>query len=403
MSLKPVAEALAAVLAEARRTETETVPLAEASGRTLAERLAAKRTQPPFDVSAMDGYAVCAADTAAPPARLSLAGESAAGRRFSGRISAGECARIFTGAPVPDGADAILIQENAKAHGADITALEAVAAGRHIRRAGYDFTKGQELLAAGRRLNARDLGLAAAMDHAAVSVFRKPRIAILATGDELVMPGEAAGPDQITASNTFAVAAMAASAGGEPRDLGIARDTLASLDEAINRALSWKADALVTLGGASAGDHDLVREALTARGMTLGFWKIAMRPGKPLMFGRLGGMLALGLPGNPVSSIVCAELFLKPLIRALSGDPEAGADRSEEAVLGRDLPANDQRQDYLRASLSRGTAGALVATPFARQDSSLLADIAKAEALVIRAPFAAAAKAGERVSVIRLG
>ncbi len=402
MSLTPVAEALAAILSAARPTAPETVALTQAAGRTLAADISARRTQPPFAVSAMDGYAARAADIATAPATLALIGESAAGHGFHGVVRAGECVRIFTGAPLPAGADTILIQENASAAGAVITARQSEPPGRHVRRAGIDFSSGDILLKAGARLTARDLALAAAMDHPALTVHRRPRVAVLATGDELVLPGAGPGADQITASNSFAIAAMAGAAGGEVIDLGIAADDRGALDAAIAQAVTRQADILVTLGGASVGDHDLVQQALVKRGMRLGFWKIAMRPGKPLMFGALGPMLALGLPGNPVSSIVCAALFLEPLIRALLGDPQAGADRSEPARLGIDLATNDQRQDYLRAALSRDADGGLIATPFARQDSSLLADLARADALLIRAPFAAALAAGQPVRVLRL-
>lgn len=402
MSLTPVADALAALLASIPGpTETEIRPLAQAAHRVLAQPLKALRTQPPFPASAMDGYAVRAADAVA-GAELAVIGESAAGRRFNGALGAGEAVRIFTGAPVPDGADAILMQENAGGVGTSrITVTEAPRAGQFVRAAGLDFAEGIEILPAGRRLDSAALGLAAAAGHASVPVRRRPRVAILATGDELVLPGQPTGPDQIVASNSFAIAALVSAAGGEPLDLGIASDDHADLAERIGRARTENADVLVTLGGASVGEHDLVQAALTAQGMDLGFWKIAMRPGKPMMTGRLGPMIALGLPGNPVSSIVCGHLFLLPLVEALLGLPDASRDRSVAAMLGRDLPANDMRQDYLRATLERRD-GVLVATPFERQDSSMLATLARAEALVIRAPHAEPAKQGEACRILLL-
>lgn len=403
MALTPVADALAGILAGASPIrERETVPLDRAEGRTLAADVAALRTQPPFPASAMDGFAVRAADVATVPARLALIGTSAAGHAFTGTVGPGQCVRIFTGAPVPAGADAILIQENARAEGNMVEALSPVTAGRFVRQAGLDFREGEVLLRAGRRLGPSAVALAAAMGHATLPVVRRPRVAILATGDELVRPGEPTGPDQIVASNTYAVAAIAERAGAEALDLGIARDDLPALTAAIDAARDAGADVLVTLGGASVGDHDLVQRALAARGWELGFWRIAMRPGKPLMHGRLGAMTVLGLPGNPVSSIVCSLIFLVPLVRALSGDPDAGAVATQPARLGVDLPANDERQDYLRARLSAGEDGTLVATPFPRQDSSMLRLMAEAEALVVRAPHAPAARAGDPCRIIRL-
>lgn len=403
MALTPVADALAGILAGASPIrERETVPLDRAEGRTLAADVAALRTQPPFPASAMDGFAVRAADIATVPARLALIGTSAAGHAFTGTVGPGQCVRIFTGAPVPAGADAILIQENARAEGNMVEALSPVTAGRFVRQAGLDFREGEVLLRAGRRLGPSAVALAAAMGHATLPVVRRPRVAILATGDELVRPGEPTGPDQIVASNTYAVAAIAERAGAEALDLGIARDDLPALTAAIDAARDAGADVLVTLGGASVGDHDLVQRALAARGWEFGFWRIAMRPGKPLMHGRLGAMTVLGLPGNPVSSIVCSLIFLVPLVRALSGDPDAGAVATQPARLGVDLPANDERQDYLRARLSAGEDGTLVATPFPRQDSSMLRLMAEAEALVVRAPHAPAARAGDPCRIIRL-
>ena len=399
----PVAEALSRLLASvAAPLDAETVPVAEAAGRVLAEDISATRTQPPFPASAMDGYAVRAADLATVPATLRLVGTSAAGHGFSGRIAPGETVRIFTGAPVPEGADAILIQENAQAEGERVTAREGVAAGRFLRAAGLDFREGETLLRAGQSLDARRLALAAAGGHARLPVRRRPRVAILATGDELVEPGESPAWDQIVASNGLAVAALVREAGGEPLDLGIARDDRTALASAFRTARDARADLLVTLGGASVGDHDLVQAALSDEGLELGFWRVALRPGKPLMHGRLGDMLVIGLPGNPVSSIVCGLLFVVPAIRALLGDPQAGADRSEPALLGRDLEANDERADYMRARLETAPDRLPVAHPENRQDSSMLAVLGRSEALLLREPHAPAAAAGSPCRIIRL-
>lgn len=405
MALLPVAEALERVLASAPGlVEAEDVPLALCHGRTLARDVAARRTQPPFPVSAMDGYAVRADDVARIPADLRVIGESAAGRGWRGRIGAGEAVRIFTGAPLPEGADAIVIQEDADAlDEGRIRVRERAPAGRYVRPAGLDFSEGETLLAAGRRLDAGDIALAAAMNHASLPVRRKPRVAIIATGDELVRPGETPGPDQIVASNIFALGAIIARAGGEAIDCGIARDARADVARVVAEAQAHLPDILLTLGGASVGDHDLVQETLTGLGLELGFWRIAMRPGKPLMHGRLGDTLFLGLPGNPVSAMVCAILFVAPAIRALVGDPDAprGA-ATEPAILGVDLPENDKRQDYMRASLTIRPDALPLAAPFAKQDSSMLGHLARADALVIRAPFAPPAKAGDLVATIRL-
>lgn len=401
--LIPVAEALARVLrAIPGPVETETVPIGQAAGRTLATEVRATRTQPPFAASAMDGYAVRSADLAAAPATLRLIGASAAGHGFAGVVGPGEAVRIFTGAPVPEGADAILIQEDAEATPDRVTGREPVPARRFIRPSGLDFRSDDRLLAAGEVLDSRRIALAAAGGHGRLSVRRRPRVAILATGDELVAPGEPARWDQIVASNGLAVAALVREVGAEAIDLGIAGDTLAALDDAILRAVAADADLLITLGGASVGDHDLVQSALRTRGLELGFWRVALRPGKPLMHGRLGRMAVLGLPGNPVASVVCGLLFVVPAIRALLGDPRAGADLSEPAILGCDLPENDLRQDYLRSRIETAPDRVPVVHPENRQDSSMLFILGSAEALLIRAPHAPAAKAGESCRILRL-
>jgi molybdopterin molybdotransferase len=399
----PVADALRMILGSAASpTGIESAPLRCAAGRTLARDLAARRTQPPRAVSAMDGYAVRAADVATPPATLDLVGESAAGRGFDGVVGPGQAVRIFTGAPLPEGADTVLIQENAVAEPGRVRALQSAPKGRNIRRAGQDFSVGEVLLSAGIRLGAADIALAAAMNHPALPVFRRPRVAVLATGDELVLPGEEAGPDRIVASNSFALMALAEAAGAEIVDLGIARDDLASLGGAVARAREGGADLLVTLGGASVGDHDLVQRALVAGGMDLGFWRVAMRPGKPLLHGQIGAMQVLGLPGNPVSAIVCGLLFVRPLIRALCGDRHAGDDPSEAAVLAISMAANDSRQDYVRARIIESAEGPPRVEPGPRQDSSLLKALSDADCLVVRPPRAPAAEAGTPCRMIRL-
>ena len=299
-------------------------------------------------------------------------------------------------------ADTVLIQEVAVVEGTTVTAREHPQRGRNVRAAGLDFTEGAVLLDAGTRLGPAEIALAAAMNHPTLPVTRRPLIAVIATGDELVAPGGPVGPDKIVASNSYAVAAFVEEAGGTVLDLGIVADRLPALEAAIAAAREAGADVLVTLGGASVGDHDLVKPALARQGMDLGFWRIAMRPGKPLIHGRMGACTILGLPDNPVSAIVCGVLFLVPLVRALSGDRGAGRDRSEPAVLGAPLPANDKRQDYLRATLARRDDGVLVATPNRLQDSSMLRVLAEAECLLIRGPFASADEAGAPCRVLRL-
>jgi molybdopterin molybdotransferase len=397
----PVADALAAVLAGAEPLPEEMVALDAAYHRVLARDAAALRTQPPQAMSAMDGYAVRAADAAQKGARLKVIGEVAAGRPFDRKIGPGETARIFTGGVIPVGADAIVIQEDTSVDGDRITISEAAVPGRHIRSAGIDFREGEVLLAKGTRLTDRDLSLAASMNYPELAVRRRPRVALLATGDELVMPGATPGPGQIIYSNSYALRALARAEGAETIDLGIAADTLEATRDGIRRARDSGAGILVTTGGASVGDHDLVKRALEAEGVTMAFWRIAMRPGKPMMHGRLDGMRVIGLPGNPVSSYVCGMLFMVPLIRLLSGRTDIGH-VTETALLGRDLGTNDQREDYLRARLQVRADGALIATPVDHQDSSLLANLAAAKALVIRPPFAPAAAAGSPCAILRL-
>ncbi|WP_428696932.1 molybdopterin molybdotransferase MoeA [Stappia sp.] len=401
MSLISVDEALARLLAGVEPVGTERVPIDAANGRILAADLAATRTQPPFPASAMDGYAVRAADIATLPATLRVIGEAPAGHGYAGTVQPGEALRIFTGAPVPQGADTILIQENATRDGDTIAVLESAARGRFVRPAGLDFAQGEVLLRAGERIGFRELALAAAMNHAVLPVRRRPKVAILATGDELVEPGTEPGPDQIIASNHAGVAALVADCGGEPLQLGIAPDNRQAIAAAIAAAREARADILVTLGGASVGDHDLVQEVLGDAGMDLAFWRIAMRPGKPLMAGRIEAMRVLGLPGNPVSSLVCSLLFLRPLIETLLGREATARDR-EHLPLAGDIGGNDRREDYLRATIRRADDGSETVAPSERQDSSMLATLARADALVVRPPHAGPLAAGARVPVIRL-
>jgi molybdopterin molybdotransferase len=401
VALMPVADALAAILAGAEPLPEEMAALDTAFHRVLARNVAARRTQPPQAMSAMDGYAVRSADAADLSARLKVIGEVAAGRPFGRKVGANEAVRIFTGGVIPDGADAVIIQEDTANDGDHITITEAARPGRHIRAAGVDFREGDVLLARGRRLTDRDLALAAGMNYPELAVHRRPKVAVLGTGDELVMPGSTPGPGQIIYSNGYAVRALARSEGAETVDLGLAADTVEATTEGIRRARASGADILITMGGASVGDHDLVKRSLEAEGVTMAFWRIAMRPGKPMMHGRLGTMRVIGLPGNPVSSYVCAFLLLAPLIRALSGRVRIHHVR-ETALLGRDLAANDQREDYLRARLETRADGALVAVPVDHQDSSLLGNLAAARALLIRPPFAPAAPEGMPIAFLRL-
>lgn len=377
----------------------EIVPLASALGRVLGAGVAARLAHPPADVSAMDGYAVRAED-ARLGAKLRVIGEAPAGRPFVGRLGPGEALRLFTGSFVPAGADTILIQENAllEAAAGGITVAQAPALGRHIRRMGQDFTQEDMLIAPGKRLTVRDIALAASANHPWLSVVRRPRVAILATGDEISLPGEAVGPGGIVNSNSAMLAAFVAACGGEAMVLPAAGDDAAAIAAAAEAARG--ADLLVTTGGASVGAHDLVQAGLTRQGFALDFWKIAMRPGKPLIFGRLADLPVLGLPGNPVSAYVCATLFLAPAMAVLAGLAD-GAPVFETARLRGSLPENDVREDYLRAGLRREGGGWLV-EPFSRQDSAMLAPLARADALLRRPPSQPALADGDEVEIIRL-
>lgn len=393
-----VDEARAAVLAGLSPLGAETVPLALATGRVLAEDMAARVSHPPAAVSSMDGYAVRAEDVAACPVRLRVTGTAQAGGAFTGEVKAGTCARIFTGAPVPNGADAVVMQEDTRRDGDTVDIQSSAPVGRFIRPAGMDFQAGELLLRAGTRLGGRAIALAAAMNLPHLPVRRRPRVAVLSTGDEIAQPGDPLGPAQIPGSNGPGLCALIQALGGEPVHLGIARDSRESLDSMI--AAARGVDLLVTSGGASVGDYDLVQDALKDAGMALSFHKVAMRPGKPLMLGELRGIKVLGLPGNPVAAMVTAMVFLAPALRALQGlSTEL---ETVPAVLGADLPANDLRQDFLRAGLERGADGTLTARGFTLQDSAALAGLARADALIIRPPHAPPARAGETVPVMPL-
>lgn len=401
MALLPVAEALERIIAGVEPLPAAETPLKDALGRVLTQDLVAKRTQPPAAVSAMDGYAVRGADVCQAPATLVVIGEVAAGRPFDGEIGPGQATRIFTGGVMPKGSDTVVIQENTDRDGDRVTVKPATETGRNVRREGIDFRAGDKLLVKGTLLTDRDLMLAASMNYPTVPVHRAPRVAVLGTGNELVMPGTEPGPGEIVYSNGFALAALARTAGADVTELGIARDRIDEIAQNIRAAREQGADILLISGGASVGDHDLVQRALTQEGLKLSFWRIAMRPGRPMMHGVLNGMHVLGVPGNPVSSYVCAFLFLLPLLHKLSGRANI-FHRPVAAKLGRDLPANDERADYLRATLEETPDGTLVATPVAAQDSSLMANLAKADCLLIREPHALASKTGSHCVILKL-
>ncbi|MGE0259446.1 MAG: gephyrin-like molybdotransferase Glp [Alphaproteobacteria bacterium] len=392
-----VEEALARLLAPLAPVPPEQVSVADAVGRVLAEDVAARRTQPPFAVSAMDGYAVRADDLDAIPVTLNIVAEIPAGAGFGGRLGPGEAARIFTGAPLPDGSDTIVIQEDTERSGDRVEIREGAPRGRYVRRAGLDFAEGDVLLKAPRRLTPRDIGLAAAMNRPWLFVHRRPRVAILSTGDEIVMPGDPIGPHQIVSSNALALSAFVTASGGVPVLVGNAPDDPDALRHIA--AAASGVDLFVTTGGVSVGEHDLVRDVLSEDGLSIDFWEIAMRPGKPLMFGHYRRTPMVGLPGNPVSTLVCALLFLKPAIDKLSGLPE-GADGPLTARLGAGVRQNDRRQDYLRARLVRAADGVLEAVPFEVQDSSMMRPLAASDCLVIRPPHAPALPAGGTVPIV---
>jgi len=392
-----VKEARTRILATITPMPTEQIGLSNGLGRVLAEDIASRRTQPPTAVSAMDGYAVRAQDVSTVPVTLKISGHAPAGGSHDDVLGAGEAVRIFTGGPVPDGADAIVIQENTDSDGITVTVKESSPAGHYIRPAGLDFRTGEVILRAGDALTARNVGMAAAMNTPWLSVHRKPRIAILATGNEIVMPGDPIGPNQIVSSNSLALAAMIEASGAEPILLGIAPDERNELSAMA--AAAHGADMLVTTGGASVGDHDLIQSVLGDNGLEVDFWKIAMRPGKPLIFGDIKGTPLLGLPGNPVSTLVCGIIFLIPALQKMLGQSERETSL-ETAILAVDLAQNDQREDYLRARLSYDDSGTRMATPFSKQDSSMLSRLVQADCLLVRPPNAPAAKTGSAVEIL---
>lgn len=387
-----VDDALAKLFGLITTLETEMVPLRHASRRVLAQAVCATRDQPPFAASAMDGYAVRGSEVS-PGARFEVVGEAAAGHRWEGALSAGQALRIFTGAPLPVGADHIVIQEDTARVGSVITLSDKLDTKAYVRAAGSDFTAGTTMDAP-RLLNAHDIALLAAMNIAEVPVTRKPQVAIIATGDELVMPGEVPADDQIIASNTFGLAALVEAHGADARVLPIARDTVASLETAFD--LAKGADLIITVGGASVGDHDIVGDVAQSMGMEQSFYKIAMRPGKPLMAGRMGDSVMVGLPGNPVSAMVCGHVFILPMIRSMLGLGAAHAPQ-DTATLGVDLPANGPRAHYMRARIKDD-----VVTPAPSQDSALLGVLAQANVLLVRPAHEAARSAGEPVHIMRL-
>jgi len=400
MALLPVADAIEQILGGVEPLPVESVTLSDALGGVLAQDLVAQRTQPPAALSAMDGYAVRADDVAKAPVMLAVIGEAAAGHPFATEIKAGQCARIFTGGVLPRGTDTVVIQENTSRDGDRVTISTAAARGRNVRAAGIDFKQGEVLLRSGHRLTDRDLMLAAGMNYPSLKIHRRPTVAVLGTGDELVPPGSSPKDGEIIYSSGFALAALIRAEGAHVIELGVARDKVEDIVACIRRARDAKADVLLTTGGASVGEHDLVQKALAAEGLDLSFWKIAMRPGKPMMHGRLGAMHVLGVPGNPVSSYVCTFLFLLPLIRRLAGRSDLHA-QPLVANLGRALPQNDERAEYMRATLSKDADG-WIATPFPNQDSSLMAPLAKADCLVIRDAHAEAAPAGSHCVILKL-
>jgi molybdopterin molybdotransferase len=398
MALLPVADALSRILSGVKPLATEKINLADAFGCVLATTVKAKRAQPPFAASAMDGYAVKHSDIAITPVTLKLIGTSAAGHAFRGKLVKGTAVRILTGAPVPAGADTVVIQENTSVDGSFLRVNETTPQGKNIRRAGLDFLAGDVLVEKGRKLSPRDIGLLAAGNAAAVQVYRKPKVVLFTTGDELVLPGQRPRGDQIVSSNSHALAAMARRFGAEVVNLGIIGDNLKATIASVRKGLG--ADVLMTTGGASVGDHDYVQAAFRACGVKIDFWKIALRPGKPFMYGRKGRTHVMGLPGNPVSALVTARIFFKPLLDVFAGLP--ASEEVQTAILDGELPANDHRQDYMRATLSTAPDGQRSVKPFVMQDSSMQRILQSSQVLIVRAPLAPAVASGDHVSVILL-
>jgi len=403
MSLLPVEKALQIICQSCSPLEAENVPLSEALGRTTAEDHFAAITQPPFDASAMDGYALRAEDVSTCPAILEIIGEAPAGKSYEGELLPQTTVRIFTGGPVPKGADAVIMQENTeKLDDNTVKIITGAAKGRNIRPAGNDFTQGQMLVPAGTRLTSRHIGMMAAANISIVTVSRKPRVAILSTGDELVPVGQDVGPDQIVNSNNLLLSSLIRENGGDPIDLDVARDNIASLEEKIFLLESYDSiDLFITIGGASVGDHDLIQKVLGRHGLKVDFWKIAIRPGKPMIFGKFKGIPMIGLPGNPASAYVCAINFMVPALHIMLGRTEIGAEKSV-ANLGLDLPENGGRQDYMRAHYVENRAGEKIVTPAPKQDSAKLSSLASANCLLVRPPHAPKAALGDKVDIVLL-
>ncbi|MEO0328798.1 MAG: gephyrin-like molybdotransferase Glp [Pseudomonadota bacterium] len=401
--LIPAEDALDIVLKDVEPVGIEQVSLLESAGKILSQDLPAKRTQPPFDASAMDGYAVRQVDLANFPASLRVIGQSRAGVPFNQKLSRNEAVRIFTGAVVPDGADTIIIQENTEANDDAVIVFSGNTTGKFIRKAGLDFNTGDILLTSGQSLLPNQIALAAAMNYDRLPVYKQPKVALLATGDELVKPGEDLHPGQIIASNTYGLHAALQNHGGSVNNLGIIGDTREALAQALKRSIDQGADLIITTGGASVGDHDLVLPVAQEMGFKFEISKIAMRPGKPFLFGKFSTgektVYLTGLAGNPVSSLVAYMVFVRPLLQRLSGQP-AGALNRVRAMLGCDLAENDERAEYMRAQLSHSDDGSLVATPFLKQDSSMLANMVKADCLVYRPVLAQAAIKGDPCEIV---
>jgi molybdopterin molybdotransferase len=375
----------------------EDIGLDKARGRVLAKNIISRRTQPPVDLSAMDGYAVRTEDCTNIPIKLRCIGEAPAGSSFNGTIGFNEAVRIFTGGPIPLGADAVVLQEDSVAINETVAINEKPNLGQYIRKAGLDFKAGKDKILAGCSLSVRDIGLAAAMNHPWVSVRRRPRISILATGDEIVRPGEPLGESQIVSSNSISLKTFVEICGGVGINLGIANDDTTSIEAMLAGASG--SDLLITTGGISVGDYDLVRQALVSKGLEVDFWKVAMRPGKPVMFGTLGSVPVLGLPGNPVSAMVCSLIFVRPIIEKLLGLVRQVEDEAT-ATLSTPLPPNDLRQDYLRAKLHFAPDGVLTVTAFQKQDSSMVSLLASSDCLIVREPYAPAALTGDKVAIL---
>jgi molybdopterin molybdotransferase len=398
MALMPVKDALAIILKGVAPISIEKVFLTKALGRALAVPVIAKRDQPPFPASAMDGYAVKNADLANLPATLKIIGTSAAGHAFKGTLKSGAAIRILTGAPLPKGADTVVVQENTVRESSNLRVTIATPKGKNIRSAGLDFAKGDLLVSNATILKPRDIGLLAAGNAASVKVYRRPKVVLFTTGDELVLPGKRPRADQIVSSNSHAIAAMLNQFGADVVNLGIVKDSLKATIAAVKKGLG--ANVLLSTGGASVGDHDYVQEAFEACGIKIGFWKIALRPGKPFMYGRKGKTHVMGLPGNPVSALVTARIFLLPLLNIMLGQPQETA--ATTAILNGSLPANDKRQDYMRATLSIASNGRRTVSPFAAQDSSMQRILQSSNALIIRPPDAPAAQNGDEIPILIL-